>query len=139
MVHARRKLYELAAVGKAPAAAEAVRRIDRLFGVERDVVPCAGSSAAGSPPFPGPPGTGKSHLATALGVAAVRAGRSVYRATLAEIMEALGRAEREGRLAERLRSYARPALLIVDEIGYLPITAGGANLFFQLVNIQPPN
>ena len=69
-------------------------------------------------------------------VAAVRAARSVYRATLAEIVEALGRAEREGRLTERIRFYARPALLIVDEIGYLPITAGGANLFFQLVNAR---
>ena len=84
----------------------------------------------------GPPGTGKSHLATALGVAAVKAGKSVYRATLAELIEALVKAEREGRLADKLRFYARTALLIVDEIGYLPITGGGANLFFQLVNAR---
>lgn len=86
--------------------------------------------------FLGPPGTGKSHLATALRVAAVRAGRSVYRCTLAELVEALGRAEREGRLVEKIRFLTRPSLLIVDEIGYLPITPGGANLFFQLVNAR---
>ena len=60
----------------------------------------------------------------------MKAGKAVYRCTLAELIEALGRAEREGRLTEKLRFYSRASLLIVDEIGYLPISSGGANLFF---------
>lgn len=84
----------------------------------------------------GPPGTGKSHLATALAVEAVKAGRSVYFSTLADIITSLAKAEREGQLRERIRYLCRAALLVVDEIGYLPITPGGANLFFQLVNAR---
>lgn len=84
----------------------------------------------------GPPGTGKSHLAVALGVEAVKAGRSVYFSTLADIIASLAKAEREGCLRERIRWLARAALLIVDEIGYLPVIPGGGNLFFQLVNAR---
>ena len=86
--------------------------------------------------FMGPPGTGKSHLATALGVEAVKAGRSAYFCTLADLLGQLARAEREGRLQDRIRFFARAALLIVDEIGYLPVVPGGGNLFFQLVNAR---
>jgi DNA replication protein DnaC len=84
----------------------------------------------------GPPGTGKSHLAIALGVEAVQAGKSVYFATLAEIIATLSKAEREGKLAQRISYMTRAALLIIDEVGYLPIQPGGANLFFQLINAR---
>jgi DNA replication protein DnaC len=84
----------------------------------------------------GPPGTGKTHLSLALGVEAVKAGRSVYFSSLADIVATLTKAERDGALRERIRYYCRFALLIVDEIGYLPVTPGGGNLFFQLVNAR---
>jgi DNA replication protein DnaC len=86
--------------------------------------------------FLGPPGTGKSHLAVALGLEAVKAGRSVYFSTLGELVSSLAKAEREGQLRERIRFLARNALLIIDEIGYLPLQSGGANLFFQLINAR---
>jgi len=84
----------------------------------------------------GPPGTGKTHLASALAIEAVKAGRSVYFSTLADIVASLAQAEREGKLRERISYLRRPQLLVVDEIGYLPITPGGGNLFFQLVNAR---
>jgi hypothetical protein len=62
--------------------------------------------------FLGPPGTGKSHLATALGVETVKAGQSVYFASLADIISALANAEREGQLRERIRFLCRTSLLI---------------------------
>jgi DNA replication protein DnaC len=84
----------------------------------------------------GQPGCGKTHLAIALAVEAVKAGRSVYFTTLAELVAALAKAEREGTLRERLRFLCRPQLLVVDEIGYLPVVQGGGNLVFQLVNAR---
>lgn len=84
--------------------------------------------------FLGPPGTGKSHLAIALGFEAVKAGKSVFFATLAELVDSMRKAEREGKLRERVKFLSRNSLLIVDEIGYLPVGSGGGNLFFQLVN-----
>ena len=87
-------------------------------------------------PLLGPPGTGKSHLGIALGIEAVKAGKRVYFATLAEIIDWLAKAEREGKLAQRIAYIARPALLIIDEVGDLPVEQGGANLFFQLINAR---
>src|ERR1700693_6046766 len=84
----------------------------------------------------GPPGTGKTHQSLALGVEAVKAGRSVYFSSLADIVASLAKAERDGALRDRIRYFCRFSLLIVDEIGYLPVTPGGGNLFFQLVNAR---
>src|SRR6201997_4889321 len=73
--------------------------------------------------FIGQSGTGKSHLAAALGVEAIRAGRSVYFSPLADIIDSLAKADREGRLRERIRFLCRSSLLIIDEIGYLSLGA----------------
>ena len=86
--------------------------------------------------FIGQSGTGKSHLAIALGVEAIRAGRSVYFSPLADILDSLAKADREGRLRERIRYLCRSQLLIIDEIGYLTVGSTAGNLFFQLVNAR---
>jgi DNA replication protein DnaC len=82
----------------------------------------------------GPPGVGKTHLAVGLGLKAIEHGYRVLFTTAAVLITALTRALAEGRLDDKLKVYTVPRLLIVDEIGYLPIDRQGANLFFQLIS-----
>ncbi len=81
----------------------------------------------------GPPGVGKTHLALSLAVAAAQSGRRVYFTTLAELLHSLEDAQAAGRLAS-LRTLVFPSLMVIDEIGYLPISRTGAMLFFQLLS-----
>jgi DNA replication protein DnaC len=84
--------------------------------------------------FLGPPGVGKSHLAVALGMKACEQGVRTLFITATALSATLGKALAEGRLEQRLKILSQPQLLIIDEIGYLPIDRQGASLFFQLVS-----
>jgi len=81
----------------------------------------------------GPPGVGKTHLAIALGVKAVDAGSSVLFLTLETLMSRLIKARHENRLERTLQQLAAPRLLILDELGYLPLSREEASLFFRLL------
>jgi DNA replication protein DnaC len=82
----------------------------------------------------GPPGTGKTHLATALGIVAARHGQRVLFATANDWVTRLSDAHRHGQLPAELAKLRRYGLIIVDEVGYLPFEQDAANLFFQLVS-----
>ena len=84
--------------------------------------------------FLGPPGVGKSHLSLALGFEAIKAGFLAYYISATDLVRQLKRAAETDQLERQLKTYGRYALLIVDEIGYLPMEREGAHLFFQLVN-----
>ena len=84
----------------------------------------------------GPQGVGKTHLAVALAETAIQAGQAAYFMTAHDLVTDLGRAYREGRLDRRLRVYLAPKVLIIDEMGYLPLDDLGATLFFQLVSAR---
>ncbi|MFF8036273.1 IS21-like element helper ATPase IstB [Streptomyces sp. NPDC016626] len=82
----------------------------------------------------GPPGVGKTHIAVALAVAACRAGYSIYFTSLDDMVRNLKAAEATGRLTSKLGIYLRPAVLVVDEVGYQPLERAEANLVFQVIS-----
>ena len=86
--------------------------------------------------FVGSPGVGKTHLATAIGIEAASHRYSVHFVSCQRLMEDLKKAQKENRLDRRLKLYNRYRLLIIDEIGYLNLTAEDANLFFQLISLR---
>ncbi len=77
---------------------------------------------------------GKSHLAISLAIAAAQNGRRVYYGTLADLITNLEEAQAAGKLAQRMKVLTYPAVLVVDEIGYLPVSRTGAMLFFQMIS-----
>jgi DNA replication protein DnaC len=79
-------------------------------------------------------GLGKTHLATALGYAACQQGYSVLFANAIDVVNTLGAAQSQGVLKSQLRRYLGPQLLILDEVGYLPIDQRGADLLFQVIS-----
>ena len=82
----------------------------------------------------GPPGVGKSHLAIALGIAATEAGYRTYFTTAADLVAALSAAHLEGSWISKMRTYTGPSVLVIDELGYLPMDATSAHWIFQVVS-----
>jgi DNA replication protein DnaC len=111
---------------------------DHARGLKRDLIAHLGAldfvAAKENVIFLGPPGTGKTHLATGIAIRACQAGHRVQFATAAGWVDRLADAHRAGRLQDELRRLARYPLLVVDEVGYIPFEAEAANLFFQLVS-----
>ena len=84
--------------------------------------------------FLGPPGVGKSHLAIALGIAATEAGYRTYFTTAVDLVGHLQAAHLEGSWASKMRTYTGPSVLVIDELGYLPMDATSAHWIFQVVS-----
>src|ERR1700756_5234293 len=111
---------------------------DHARGLKRDLIAHLGPldfvTAKDNVVFLGPPGTGKSHLATGLAIRACQAGHRVLFATAASWVTLLAQAHHAGRLQAELTRLGRYPLLVIDEVGYIPFEPEAANLFFQLVS-----
>lgn len=99
----------------------------------RDLASLAFIAAKANVVLLGPPGVGKTMLAVGLAITACQAGYSIYFTTLDDLIRQLRLAETTGRYAKKMRTYLRPAVLVVDEVGYLPLSRAEANMVFQLI------
>lgn len=91
---------------------------------------------AGNVVLVGPVGVGKTHLATAIALEACRKGHRVLYCNAIEAINDLLAAQKQGRLKDALKKYTAPHLLVLDELGYLPIDKTGANLLFQIISLR---